>query len=352
MLRAMRLERDVPLAPLTTLRLGGRAAGVAVVEREADVPEALAEAERRQVEALVLGGGSNVVVADEGFRGLVVRIASRGVDVAVRDGLARVTLAAGEPWDPFVAFAVSEGFSGVECLAGIPGSSARPQSRTSARTDRRSPTPSTPCARTIATRARSSTSPPRTAPSATARAGSRPPAASSSRPSPSASASRTRAPRCVTQSSRARSASRRGAPPRSPACARRSSRYAARRGWCSTTGTRRPSARGSFFVNPVVDDAGLARVVAGANGADVPRHLAADGRWKVPAAWLIEHAGFARGFASGHVHVSKRHSLALVNDGGGTTRELLLLANAIVRGVEARFGVRLSPEPVMVGCVF
>ena len=102
----MRLERDVPLAPLTTLRLGGAAARVAVIEREEDVPEALAEAERVGVPVFVLGGGSNLVVGDEGTDALVLRMASRGVAVNVRDGSAVVTLAAGEPWDPFVTRAV------------------------------------------------------------------------------------------------------------------------------------------------------------------------------------------------------------------------------------------------------
>lgn len=352
MLRAMRLERDVPLAPLTTLRLGGRAAGVAVVEREADVPEALAEAERRQVEALVLGGGSNVVVADEGFRGLVVRIASRGVDVAVRDGLARVTLAAGEPWDPFVAFAVSEGFSGVECLAGIPGLvGATPIQNVGAYGQEVADTIHAVRAYNRDARAFVDLAPEDCA------FGYR------------ASRLKTTGRFVVTAVTFGLRVKDESAPVRyaelsralgvkeggtAPLARVRETVVALRRtkGMVLDDGDPETVSAGSFFVNPVVDDAGLARVVAGANGADVPRHLAADGRWKVPAAWLIEHAGFARGFASGHVHVSKRHSLALVNDGGGTTRELLLLANAIVRGVEARFGVRLSPEPVMVGCVF
>jgi UDP-N-acetylmuramate dehydrogenase len=109
-------------------------------------------------------------------------------------------------------------------------------------------------------------------------------------------------------------------------------------------------------VNPVVDDAGLARLVEGARplgeSVAVPRYPAGEGLWKVPAAWLIERAGFARGYSRGHVHVSARHTLALVNDGEGTTRELLGLAREIVGGVRERFGVTLTPEPVMVGCVF
>jgi UDP-N-acetylmuramate dehydrogenase len=106
---------------------------------------------------------------------------------------------------------------------------------------------------------------------------------------------------------------------------------------------------GSFFVNPVVDEPSLARIVAAAGARPVPRHGAGEGKWKVPAAWLIEQSGFARGFTMGRVRVSRKHTLALVNE-GGTTHDLLALARTVAEGVRERFGVTLTPEPVMLGC--
>jgi UDP-N-acetylmuramate dehydrogenase len=117
----MLLSCDVPLAPLTTLRLGGQAARVATASDEADLVEALRDADSRGDEVLVLGGGSNVVVADEGFAGLVVRIASRGVATERRGSMVLLDVAAGEDWDALVGTCVDDGFSGVESLAGIPG---------------------------------------------------------------------------------------------------------------------------------------------------------------------------------------------------------------------------------------
>jgi UDP-N-acetylmuramate dehydrogenase len=346
----MRLERDVPLAPLTTLRLGGAAARVAVIEREEDVPEALAEAERAGVAAFVLGGGSNLVVGDEGTDALVLRMASRGVAVEVRDGDALVTLAAGEPWDPFVTRAVGEGFSGVECLGGIPGLvGATPIQNVGAYGQEVKDTVAAVRAYDRDARAFVDLTPEDCA------FGYR--------------ASRLKATgryvvTAVTFRLPVRDA---GAPVRyaelakalgivegatAPLARVHETVVALRRtkGMVLDAADPESVSAGSFFVNPVVDDAGLARIVAGAIGLDVPRHAAGAGDWKVPAAWLIERAGFARGYGAGPVRVSRRHSLALVHTGGGTTRQLLALAREIASGVEARFGVGLTPEPVMLGC--
>ena len=351
MLPAVRLDRDVPLAPLTTLRLGGRAAHVAVVERESDVPEALAEAARLGVPAFVLGGGSNVVVADAGVSALVIRIASRGVDVSVKDGVATITLAAGEPWDPFVARAVGEGFSGVECLGGIPGLvGATPIQNVGAYGQEVKDTIVSVRAFDRDARTFVDLSP------ADCAFGYR------------ASRLKETGRYIVTAVTFALPVKDESAPvryaeltkalgiaegERAPLARVHETVVALRRtkGMVLDDGDPESRSAGSFFVNPVVDDAALARIVAASEGVSVPRHASGDGRWKVPAAWLIERAGFSRGFAIGHVRVSRRHTLALVNDGEGTTSELLALARVIVRGVEQKFGVVLTPEPVMVDCV-
>ena len=348
----MRLDRDVPLAPLTTLNLGGNATHVATIERESDVPDALAEADRLGITPFVLGGGSNLVVADEGVDALVLRMALRGQQVSLADGVATVTLAAGEPWDPFVAFAVGEGLSGVECLGGIPGLvGATPIQNVGAYgqevkdtivsvraydRDARAFVDLTPdecdfgyrhsrlkatsrfivVAATFALRRNDDSAPVRYA-----------------------------------ELSRALGIAEGGV---APVARVHETVVALRRtkGMVLDSADPESVSAGSFFVNPVVDDAALARIIEGAhtaNAGEVPRHAAGEGKWKVPAAWLIERAGFARGFAQGPVRVSKRHTLALVND-GGTTRELLALAKVLRDGVRERFGVSLTPEPVMVGC--
>ena len=350
MLPAMRLEHDIPLAPLTTLRLGGQAKHVAVVERESDVPLALAEAERAGVAAFVLGGGSNLVVADEGVPGLVVRIALRGVDVVVRDAVARVTLAAGEPWDPFVERAVGEGFGGVECLGGIPGlAGATPIQNVGAYGQEVSDTVAAvraydreACAfvdlgpRDCAFGYRASRLKETSRYVVTAVTFDLPVTKQST-------------PLRYAELTRALGVADGG---RAPLERVRETVIALRRGkgMVLDAGDPESVSAGSFFVNPVVDDAGLARALEGARGLDVPRHAAGPGHWKVPAAWLIENAGFPKGFEAGHVRVSRRHALALVNDGQGTTRELLALARRIRSGVAERFGVTLSAEPVMLGC--
>ena len=108
---------------------------------------------------------------------------------------------------------------------------------------------------------------------------------------------------------------------------------------------------GSFFVNPVVDAETVAAIEARA-GARPPRFDAGEGRFKLAAAWLVERAGFAKGWTSGRVGVSRKHALALVNRGGASARELLDAARAIRDGVKDRFGVQLEPEPVLVGCTW
>ena len=352
----MRFDRDVPLAPLTTLRLGGKAARVVTVEQELDVPEALAEAEASGVPAFVLGGGSNLVVADEGFGGLVVRMASRGVNIEREGGLARVTLAAGEPWDAFVTRAVDDGFSGVECLAGIPGLvGATPMQNVGAYGQEVKDTVASVRAYDRDARAFVDLSPEVCA------FGYR------------TSRLKTTGRYVVTAVSFVLPVRAESTPVRYPELARalgvreggtaplarvRDAVIALRRtkGMVLDPTDSETVSAGSFFMNPIVDAVTLARVEEGARGitgADgpitPPRYPAGDGAWKVPAAWLIERAGFTRGYGNEHVHVSTKHTLALVN-GRGTTRDLLALAGEIVRGVEKTFGVTLVPEPVMLGC--
>jgi UDP-N-acetylmuramate dehydrogenase len=127
----------------------------------------------------------------------------------------------------------------------------------------------------------------------------------------------------------------------------------ARKGMVLDPGDPDTRSAGSFFTNPVITAAQLGRVEAAAAAAGVgpvPRYPAGDGLVKVPAAWLIEHAGFARGYgAPAAARVSSKHTLALVNTGSATAADLLALAREIIAGVRAAYGVTLTPEPILVG---
>jgi UDP-N-acetylmuramate dehydrogenase len=350
----MRLEHDVPLAPWTTLGLGGSAARVATLTREEDVPEALREAEAAGEPVLVLGGGSNVVVADEGVRdALVLRVAMRGLSVEPHAGGVRLTVAAGEPWDDVVAHAVDSGHAGVECLSGIPGlAGATPIQNVGAYGQEVADTIESVRAYDRDARAFVTLEP------AACAFGYRTSrlkttdrfivtAVTFSLPRSADSAS-IRYPELARALGVAEGAA-------APLRTVRDVVLKLRRGKGMVVDPDDPESRsaGSFFINPILGDAALAQLearVAEAQVGPVPRFAAGDGRWKVPAAWLIERAGFTKGYGPGPVRVSARHTLALVHAGGGSTRALLALAREIQRGVEARFGVTLTPEPVLVGC--
>ena len=338
------LERtDVPLAPLTTLRLGGPAGRLITAYDENEVVAAVRAATGP---LLVLGGGSNVVLPDDGFDGTVVRIASHGLS-ARRDG-AHVLLeaAAGEDWDRFVALCVSDGLAGVECLAGIPGlvggtpvQNVGAYGQEVAQTvvgvrayDRQADEVVTLTDCGFAYRwSRFKAEPDRWVVLAVTY-------------------------RLVEEPL--------GAPIRYPELARaldvevgtqvaagdvRAAVLNLRRGKGMVLDDADPDTRsaGSFFTNPLLDAGQLAAVRT--RGFDPPTYPENDGRVKVPAAWLIEQAGFGKGHFDGPVGISSKHTLALVNRGGGRTADLLRVARAVRDGVRSRFGIELVPEPVVVG---
>ncbi len=345
----MRTVDAVPLAPLTTLQIGGPAARMADLDREADVADAVRDADQCQEPLFVLGEGSNVVVADEGFPGLVVRMLLRGIDVRREGDRVVLDVAAGEPWDALVALAVAEGWRGLECMSGIPGlvggtpiqnvgaygqevgetiTRVRVFDRTAGAfidMDRSA------CGfgyrasvfkrneRYIVTSVRfelevgDSSVPLRYAELTTALS-----------VEPGAQVPLKDARETVVALRR-------------------------RKGMVVDPQDPESVSAGSFFVNPVVDAARLAAVEAKA-GERPPRFDAGDGQFKLAAAWLVERAGFPKGWGAGRVGVSRKHALALVNRGGATAMELLDAARTIRDGVWAKFGVELEPEPVLVGC--
>jgi UDP-N-acetylmuramate dehydrogenase len=328
----------VALAPLTTLQLGGPAARLVEARTEGE----LAEAVRSAYEPLlVLAGGSNVVIADEGFPGTVVRVLTRGVE---RDGV-RLTVQAGEDWDALVADCVERGLQGFECLSGIPGSvgatpiqnvgaygqevaetieSVRVLDRASGRIEE---LPAADCGfayRTSIFKYRD-------------------------RWVVLAATFRMRESAVSGPLRYAELARRLGVPvgASAPLNEVREAVLGLRRGKGMVIDPADPDSvsAGSFFTNPILEPDAFAPLAA----AGAPAFPEPDGRIKTSAAWLIEHAGFTRGYGSGRVGISTKHTLALVNRGGARTAELLALAREIAAGVEAAYGVALRPEPVLVG---
>jgi UDP-N-acetylmuramate dehydrogenase len=344
---------SVPLATFTTLRVGGPARRLVTATTTDAVIDAVSECDGRGEPLLLLSGGSNVLVADDGFDGTVVRIATRGVatDHASACGGVTVRAAAGESWDALVALAVRQGWVGVEALSGIPGSTgATPVQNVGAYGQEVAETIAT--VRTWDRQERRI----RTLAAADCEFGYR-----TSR----FKQERFRAgPRFVVLEVSlqlrlgdlgapiryAELASALGLTPgaRAPLPAVRDAvlHLRRRKGMVLDDADADTWSAGSFFTNPVLDEARAAALPP-----DAPRWPMADGRVKTSAAWLIERAGFFRGYGlPGPAALSTKHTLALTNRGDARARDLVRLAHEVREGVRAAFGVVLEPEPVLVGC--
>lgn len=348
------MRNGVPLAELTTLRLGGPADTVVDATTDDEILDTLIRADAAGKRLLVLAGGSNMVVADAGFRGTVLRIATRGVSITRSDGRIRMVVAAGEPWRQVVDAATADGLSGIECLAGIPGTAgATPIQNVGAYGQQVSD--SIASVRAYDRRERRMLEIDRDRCGFGYRA----------------SRFRGTARFVVLGVTLELEQSRLGAPVGHAELARTLQVELGERPPLATVGAAVLSLRrqkgmvldqadpdsisaGSFFVNPVMSTesfAGLERRVWNLLGDSM--HLPAwpqpDGRTKTSAAWLIEQAGFKPGFGMGRVGISSKHTLALVNRGGATTDELIALARQIRLEVDRSFGIMLAPEPTMVG---
>ena len=353
----MNLREHVPLAPLTTLGLGGPARWLAECRGEAHVREALAFADERALPVFVLGGGSNVVVADAGFPGLVLQVAIGGTEWGPESaGLVHVAAGAGVRWDDLVAGAVARGLQGLECLSGIPGTvGGTPIQNVGAygqevaeriaevacldRASRTSVAFSAGECRFAYRRSRFKREDAGRfvvlGVTFALRADERPALRYPELEKLVAAAGPLDALSATEALGRVREAV-----------------LSVRRGKSMVFDPADPDARsvGSFFTNPIVTAgafAVLSRSWAEAGGGAVPSYPDAEGV-KVPAAWLVEQAGFPRGTRRRGAAVSAKHALALVN-AGGTTADLLALAEEIEGAVRERFGLRLEREPVVVG---
>ena len=346
-----------PLSALTTLRLGGPAARMVTVEDDVALLAAVAAADAAGEPLLVLAGGSNVVVADEGFPGTVVRVATRGVEkFAMSDGRLRLDVAAGETWDPLVACCVQQGLSGIEALSGIPGSvGATPIQNVGAYGQEVADV-------LIGVRALDRlTGEVHELDTEACLFGYR---SSVFKRDPGRwLVLRVRFALEVTPLSEpiryAELAARLGIDEgeRAPLGEVRDAVLALRRakGMVLDSGDPDTFSAGSFFTNPILRarefDAFAARA-ADRLGAGVrpPAWPVEERLVKTSAAWLIERAGFARGHGDpSGIAISSKHTLALTNRGSGTARELVARAREIADAVHEAFGVRLVPEPVLVG---
>ncbi|CAL9547408.1 UDP-N-acetylmuramate dehydrogenase [Streptomyces griseomycini] len=343
---------DAPLAPLTTFRLGGPATRLVTATTDDEVIAAVREADDSGTPLLVIGGGSNLVIGDKGFDGTALVIATRGFAL---DGT-RLELAAGEVWTDAVARTVEAGLAGIECLAGIPGSAgATPIQNVGAYGQEVSSTVTEVVA--YDRRARETVT------------------LTNEECAFSYRHSRFKADpeRYVVLRVRfaledagglsgpvryAETARALGVEPgdRVPLPTARETvlKLRAGKGMVLDPEDHDTWSAGSFFTNPILTDEEFAAFRARVEqrlGADVepPAYPAGEGRTKTSAAWLIDRAGFTKGYGTGPARISTKHTLALTNRGDATTEDLLALAREVVAGVREAFGITLVNEPVTVG---
>ncbi len=339
----MRFEELVSLAPFTTLQIGGPARWFAEVGTEEDVAEGVEFARRRGLHFFVLGGGSNLLVRDAGFAGLVMHVGLRGIR---QDGDC-FEVGAGESWDAFVAHAVERGMAGIECLAGIPGTvGATPVQNVGAYGQE--------VAETIVKVRAFDTETDKFVELGAGECGfgyrrSIFNSMARGRYIVTAVMYRLRAggePRLSYADLQRRFPAGTKATLREVSAAVREIRHG--KGMLILEGEADCRSAGSFFKNPVMDAVHFARIETASSEA-VPSYPAGEGRVKMPAAWLVEHAGFAKGYTMGRAGISSKHTLALINLGGATSDEVLALAERIGGAVRERFGVLLEMEPVVLG---
>ena len=348
------IEREVPLAPFTTLGIGGPATFFATAATVDDFREALDWARTRGHQIFLLGGGSNLLIADRGFDGLVVRIGLRGITVIDEDpGAVNVKGAAGEPWDEFVSFVVVRGWAGVECLSGIPGTTgATPIQNVGAYGQEVSET-------IVRVEALDRT---------TGRVVWL--ANWDCRFSYRSSLFKLHErDRYVILSVTFHLKVGGAAAIRYPELrqyiddqgiddhdllAVRNAVIAIRKRKGMVLDPADPDTRsdGSFFTNPIIPiaqlPAFLERAKAVGGESRIP-HFPSGDEVKLSAAWLIEQAGFHKGFVHANVGLSSKHTLAVINRGGGTAAEVMELVEMIQRRVRDAFALELTPEPRFVG---
>ncbi|MEW6510798.1 MAG: UDP-N-acetylmuramate dehydrogenase [Bacteroidota bacterium] len=350
-------RQNVALAPLTTIGLGGSARLFATCTSVDQLRAALRYVISAGVPLQVFSGGSNVIFADEGFDGCILHVDLRGINVSQKPGEVIVRAAAGEPWDLFVARATEHGWGGVECLSGIPGSvGATPVQNVGAYGQEVAETITGIRALDVRTLKEISLSPEECGFSYR-RSRFKGEGAGRFIITEVEYSLRPDAPAVIRYEELRRSVETavdlsKLRPGTETLTAIRGAVIALRKSKSMVIDPTDENSRsvGSFYTNPVLSEGEFRQLQerwrASGGSASMPKFPSAHGI-KVPAAWLVEHAGFSKGFRRGGAGISSNHALALVNR-GGTTRELMGLAEEIREAVFATFGVRLEYEPVIV----
>jgi UDP-N-acetylmuramate dehydrogenase len=347
------IQENIPLASLTTFKVGGPARYFVEAISEEDVRAAVAYAADHQWPLFVLGGGSNLVIADEGWPGLVLKVAISGITQPTEFGDDVFQAGAGHDWDSFVAQVVRENYAGIECLSGIPGTvGGTPVQNVGAygqevaeaivrvrvleiATGRAHELNSSECGFTYRSSILNTTQQNRYI---VLRVTYR--------------LTRDGAAKIEYADLKKHFSGFLGTPSlqqvRNAVCEIRKSKA-----MLIVEGDDDCRSAGSFFKNPIIGVAEAARVEALARklapGSTLPRYQGENGLIKLPAAWLLEHAGIHKGYGHGAVGTSRKHALAIVNRGGATAKEIIALKNEIQQRVLDVWGVMLHPEPVFVG---
>jgi len=348
------VRENVPLAPLTTLQIGGRARFFAELQSSEQIIAGFRWSAERRIPEFVLGGGSNIVVSDHGFPGLVIRNAIKGIQIQDESAESRLlTAGAGEKWDDIVKLAVANNLAGIECLSGIPGSvGATPIQNVGAYGQEVSETIVHLTAvdlltgTTLVIDSKECRFGYRTSRFKTTDSGRFVITSVTYRLHPSGRPS-------VRYAELTRLLDERGDKATLSDVRHAVLSIRSRKGMVIDPADPDSISVGSFFVNPVVDLDTLReiehRLKMDPGDTTIPSFAATGGRVKLSAAWLIERAGFVKGYRSGRVGLSSKHSLAIVARQGSTAREIMELAARIQDKVWSDFGVRLVPEPTFVG---
>jgi UDP-N-acetylmuramate dehydrogenase len=345
----MEFLEHVALAPYTTFQIGGPARWFANAASEDDIAAGVAFAAEHQLPLFILGGGSNLLVSDAGFPGLVLRMALHGIASKQENDRFTVSAAAGEDWDGLVAYAVAANAAGVECLSGIPGTvGGTPVQNVGAygqevsqtivtvrafdrKTLRFMDLPAVDCGFSYRRSIFNSTQRERYIVSCVEYALRKDAAAS------------------IVYADLARYfAARNGATPSLEEVRNAVRSIRAQKGMLLVPGDADCRSAGSFFKNPVVPVTVLDSLSQdlGVEKRSIPAYPAQEGEVKLSAAWLIERAGYQKGFALGNAGISSRHTLALINRGGASAAEVVALRDKVTNTIASRFGIRLEPEPV------
>jgi UDP-N-acetylmuramate dehydrogenase len=343
----MKIKENVPLAPFTTLGIGGPARWFAEAVSEGEIVEAVTWAKERQLPLFVLGGGSNLLISDSGFEGLVLRVVLKGIESSDDGGCRVYRVAAGENWDQFVQRAVDDDCAGIECLAGIPGTvGGTPVQNVGAYGQEVAETIERVRVLDLESLSFSELS------AAECGFAYR---ASIFNTTAKSKYLVLRVDYRLRQGGAAKlryadlqKAFPAGVVPILAEVAAAVRRIRRAKAMLLVEGDSDCRSAGSFFKNPVVLNEKFQEMQS-VNGGEIPHYPAAEGSVKLPAAWMIEQAGFAKGFALGRAGISSRHTLALVNLGGAMAADILALRDVIVDRVHAKFGIALQMEPVLLG---